>query len=761
MKTTAIVENSKSTATNGFIYEKILIESGLRKLGIDDGYEIVIADNPDIVENTAAEELQKFLGKGGLNVKTVQESKSVGKKRFLLGRDANLKTIARLGDSGELKIRDVSTDDDGFHLKRIGDDFIVSGANPRGVLYGVYAFEDFIIADTEGSLDIKEVPYYRKRGSGLHYSFNPHVEFVAEVHLEEKVEYLARLGINQLTDQGICGNIQRLVRSEAFPFETPPEMEYQSQTKKLSALCRKFGIEHYVWLQMPNLAADAGLYPKQALGKVKRPWGGDQNGMDTTLCVNSSIVQEYLRNMMRQLVREYPDVAGVLLYNLDGDHWLCTPEYCDRCRIFCADSRPDTFTPWETQAKLVTLLADAAHEENPEFVLMLWGAVHYHGEYFDRMIHEARGYGRLLACWSGSDRSVMVPTAAEPDSAFFLSKDICAERGIPFHMIFEFNNLESLAKSLPFPFHVCDALRTFKRWGTRNLTEIYGVIPEHNSINALVMKAFQWNPDLDPEVVLADLSLRQLGAAAGKLTYQAWKEMSKAFDVWNDLQFSPLDGSQHILSIGTSVPLPPPILPDIVKRYNDMLQILTNVEPWRADGYRKFKEQAFLDKMRLMNRHLAQAAEHAQQAIAAASDKEFIGICLYEGPNGRPTQKEYAELNYASIAIAAALCRQRCNMLRAYHLLTKMKNTSDDNDKKAADAKNKIYRKLIREDIGVQTHFCELLTGFAGMQSCCTRTSLTEREISDLLSRTKAKIDKLKEFLAKPLEIKDKDNAHD
>ncbi|MEI7752645.1 MAG: hypothetical protein WCJ71_11240, partial [Candidatus Omnitrophota bacterium] len=466
-------------------------------------------------------------------------------------------------------------------LKQIGQDFLVAGANPRGVLYGVYAFEDFIIADAEGALDIKKVPYYRKRGSGLHYSFNPHVEFVAEGHLEEKVEYLARLGINQLTDQGICGNIQRLVRSEVFPFEIPPEVEYQHQAKKLSALCRKFGIEHYVWLQMPNLAADVGLYPKQSLGKVKRPWGGEQNGMDTTLCVNSTIVQEHLRNMMRQLVREYPDVTGVLLYNLDGSHWLCTPEYCDCCRIFCADSPPGTFTPWETQAKLVTLLADAAHEENPEFVLMLWGAVHYHGEYFNRMIHEARGYGRLLACWNASDRSVMVTTAAEPDPAFFLSKDICAERGIPFHMIFEFNNLESLAKSLPFPFHVCDALRTFKRWGTRNLTEIYGVIPEHNSINALVMRAFQWNPDLDQEKFLTDLLLRQFGAAVGKLTYQVWDEMSKAFDVWNDLQFSPLDGSQHILSIGTSVPLPPANLPDIVNRYahRERLRQICAVQP--------------------------------------------------------------------------------------------------------------------------------------------------------------------------------------
>ena len=59
--------------------------------------------------------MEKFLGKAGLNVRIVTESKSFGNKRFLLGRDSNLSAIARLGDSGDLKIRDVFAEDDGFY----------------------------------------------------------------------------------------------------------------------------------------------------------------------------------------------------------------------------------------------------------------------------------------------------------------------------------------------------------------------------------------------------------------------------------------------------------------------------------------------------------------------------------------------------------------------------------------------------------------------------------------------------------------------
>jgi len=152
--------------------------------------------------------------------------------------------------------------------------------------------------------------------------------------------------------------------------------------------------------------------------------------------------------------------------------------------------------------------------------------------------------------------------------------------------------------------------------------------------------------------------------------------------------------------------------------------------------------------MELMNAHLSQAAQHAKSAIAAASDKELIGVCYFEGANGRPTCKEYAELNYAPIAIANAFCQQRVSIVRAVHLLTELANARAVGDEQLAREKEMRYHELIREDIGVQEQYCELLTGFAKMQPCYTRTSLTDREISDHLAGTRAKIEKLKEYLA-------------
>ncbi len=196
--------------------------------------------------------------------------------------------------------------------------------------------------------------------------------------------------------------------------------------------------------------------------------------------------------------------------------------------------------------------------------------------------------------------------------------------------------------------------------------------------------------------------------------------------------------------------LPPPILPDIVNYYDSTLTILSSVEPWLAPGYQEHRTPAFLEKMIQMNGHLSRAAGYAEEAVAAASDKDYIGLCDYPGITGRPTCKAYAESNWAPVAIVESLCTQRCDILRAYQLLVGMANDSAAGNKRLAAEKERLYHALVREDIGVQERFAALLQRFATMEPCYIRTSLTEREINDLLAGTKAKIKQLQDFLVHP-----------
>jgi len=562
-----------------------------------------------------------------------------------------------------------------------------------------------------------------------------------EVMPEETAVYLSRLGINQLTDQGIGGPMSKFVHSDVFPFQTPPNADFQKRVKDMTALCRKYGIDVYLFLNEPTLdPIDGGYeaYPKEALGTVRPPWGGGEDGLSPALCVNSPLGQEYLRGSMRKLVREYPDVKGIHFYNLDGGAWLCTPALCERCKLVCTDSDPDAADPWETQATLVTLLAEAAHTERPDFDFRFWGAVHYTGEHFEKMINATQGVDGLTSAWSGSDRSVMIPDGAELAPSCIRSQEICEERGIPFYMLCEFNNLEVVPKSLPFPFHVADALKKYKQWDVKHLIEIFGIAPEHNTINALVTKEFEWNPEQNPEVFLKDLSSRQFGEPAGELMYQAWEEMQKAFNVWNDVVFSvPLSGSSHILKLGTAIGgLPLSLLPDSIQSYGF----------FGSDA--RYHTNEFPDRLVLMNRHLEQAAAHAKSAIDAASDEEFIDVNYYEGPNGPTSCKQYAELNYAAIAMANATCTQRVNIFRAYQLLKGVEDARAAGDEDQAREKEKQYHELVREDIEAQERFVALLTEFSKMEPCYLRTSMTSQELTDFITFTRAKIGELENYLA-------------
>jgi len=289
----------------------------------------------------------------------------------------------------------------------------------------------------------------------------------------------------------------------------------------------------------------------------------------------------------------------------------------------------------------------------------------------------------------------------------------------------------------PYPFHVCDALKKYKAWGVENLLEFGGAVPAHNSINALTMQAFEQDPDQNPVEFLKNLSAKQFGAGAGALMYSAWEEIKNAMDVWNGYETHPLSGSQPYLGMCTFVELPDAILPGVEKTFEWNLDIRTIVEPWRASEYQRFREKQLLTDMRKMGAYLSKAEKLAAKAVKLADSNEQIGICHYSGSLegvGRPTCKEYAERNHAAIAIANALCKQRVNILKAIHFLK---------EKKEAE-----HLKLVREDIALQESFIKLLAKFYEKRPCLVRVGVTQRELEDYIVGTKAKIKKLKAYLA-------------
>ena len=106
-----------------------------------------------------------------LSIAIVPESAASDENRFVLGTESSLEFIGDLNDKGELNTSNISPKDDGFHLKQIGTEIVVAGANPRGVLYGVYAFEDFVEEGRNDILDITRIPRFRSRILSVPYAF--------------------------------------------------------------------------------------------------------------------------------------------------------------------------------------------------------------------------------------------------------------------------------------------------------------------------------------------------------------------------------------------------------------------------------------------------------------------------------------------------------------------------------------------------------------------------------------------------------------
>lgn len=706
---------------------------------------IDFAPGDDRVLNTAAAELKKFF----------EGCAFTGAGRLTVGL-AHSAEVCALPQAEKLAVRAVDAKDDGFEVRRFGDSFVAAGANPRGVLYGVYELEDRILAGEAENPDTFIVPAFRKRSDAIgHYHNARTYNFGNDPIDEKKAEYLARLRINQFCacfDGSAFGNcLSDFVHSDVFPFQRQPLPEAVAMLKNSSSLLSKYGIEFHMMLwapALPKLFAPIEAYPKGVLGRVRRPWGGDENHLDYTLCINHPLVQQHYRNIIPKFIREYPDVKGFFLYNMDGASWLCTPGLCPNCAKTLVDSDPAAHNPWETQAALVTLFADAAHRQDPDFAVSFWGTVHFHGESIAKMYRTAKGFDVLTTGCMGGDHDIYVTKQDAPVYEVAETLRAAKEHGVPACVYYAYNRLEAVQPGLPTPFAAIEALKLFRDWGFTNAMEVTGPTPCMNQITALTMRQFQSQPDTDAESWLSALAARQFGTAAGAHMVAAWKHIHRAFGCWRDYDASPLTGSQFMMRMGlfSNVSGAECILPGVLDAFDGFyMETLSGVEPFRREAYAKNLTPEFLERFTATEQHLAYAEAVAYRALEAAGN-EPVGICYYEGGFegiGRHTQKEFARLNLCSIRMTHAMCRQNIDILKAVALLRAMRDTP------AMQAGlYPRYLRLLEEDRALLEEYVAMLEEFSVLRPCLPMTGMCENELRIYIGNAQERIERINTYLA-------------
>gem|GEM_PF-6110531 len=172
-------------------------------------------------------------------MKIVSEKDASSGKKIVLGTIKSSCRIKIITKEGTLKIGNVSSEDDGFHLKSVGPDMVMAVANPRGVLYAVYRLEDWLREDRPNhkSLDIFEVPYFKMR-------LMPCIP-----NDKEAIKYLSRLGVNTSSRQILPTALHEYVESDVFPniIDRKRLCHNKTELRSILDLFKMYGIDAYLW----------------------------------------------------------------------------------------------------------------------------------------------------------------------------------------------------------------------------------------------------------------------------------------------------------------------------------------------------------------------------------------------------------------------------------------------------------------------------------------------------------------------------------
>ena len=597
----------------------------------------------------------------------------------------------------------------------------------------------------------------RKRSHGIGYYWNAYQGMIHDEFTEEKAEYMARLRINQYhgiqDGAGYDPHFCNLVKSPVLPGFHDPDPEYVRKTKKTSRIMRQYGIDYFQWLIEPVLplyGGDLTEFPPEVFGRKEPAWWMKKaEGLEKTLCINQPIVQEYYFDAAKRFAREFPDVKGIFLYNNDCHAWFCNPPECETCQKAAIDPVGNRPILWENEMRIQNIIHEGLKAGREDAETLFWPTTHLPPEDIVRLMEKTTGYSSLATGWDGGDHdAMMAAAAAEPNYAIRITQEYEKKMDAPLYLYFAFNRTESLPQGFPYPYQMAFAIQRGYQWGIRNTVEGPGPSAHCNSINGLVMKAVETNPNLDVSTYLAELCRKQFGEEAGKLMFEALYEIKKGMDVWNENLLYPFRGSSNQLSMGPIMHFPESLNIDKPGEIRDLLKIHADNHPCNfIKGEEKARTTRFIDQLRENVRYFQNAAELARQVVAAASPDEYITYAYYdltvEGIE-RPTCKEYAEMNYSTIRLAAMFGASRVNLLRSVQLTQAMEAATDASARKAL---HKEHTQLVEKDLLLQEEVLAMFEDFRQRTPHLTRVGITGKQIDVLLSKQRKKLGDLSEYL--------------
>ena len=544
-------------------------DDGLKALGVDTSWCIVISDAPAAAERTAAGELEAFLREqASLAVEIVAESEAPEGRGIVLGTPGSVKRIARLKRNGDIRVGEAV--DDGFHLKVVGEDVIVAGNNPRGVLYGLCRLIDWLRGDRAGDvLDLSETPHFRERWMcpTLH----------GRTDEERNFRYMARLGVNTSYLRArrdpfidIKHFYQYVTEERHLPEISEAAPPHAGMVEMADGACR-LALAHGMSIVMlmdepaaiPARDSKSDQAPKALPPELLDRLDPDMLGRAylppfradgwKALSVFHPKVEAHYAEMLGQLLARYPELKTLYVYNEDCAAANCYPPD----EPVAKDAYPPGYEgyPYAAHLHLTKVLQEAGRRIKPDLRLC---TVSYHWYIHDELRRKmvtgvpAGSVLITLAAWDDS-----IDTTVLPDWTHDLIRQARDRGDLVLLADDDFTAtsddlLMEVTAGFPMPFRTWKKCRAWAEAGVAGITQHHtgGPTLGVNGINDLAWRVFTWRPLMTPDEAEGEirrLTLRQLGSAeATRRMMTAYGAVERALDaVEDDLDNRPYCSRLH------------------------------------------------------------------------------------------------------------------------------------------------------------------------------------------------------------------------
>ncbi|KPJ54407.1 MAG: hypothetical protein AMS16_04815 [Planctomycetes bacterium DG_58] len=646
--------------TYRFEGNRVSTKDDLKRLGIGASWRVVVVDSPSAAERIAAEELCTFLRREGIEVELVPESDAPRERRIVLSSS---------GDG-----------DDGYRLKRTGDEIVVSGNNPRSVLYGVYRLIDWLRGDRDSDeLDLTETPYFRERW------MTPTLH--GRTDDERSFRYLARLGVNTTYLRGrrdpfvdithFCQYVTDTKHLPEISRAAPPHAQMVEMVDGAYRLARSHGMS-IVMLQDDPVAipardsksdmASKGLPPELAdrldpemLGRAWLPpfradgW--------KALSVFHPKVEAHYAELLTQVLKRWPEVRILYLYNEDCAAANCYPPD----EPTAAEHYPEGYDgyPYAAHLHLAKLLQEVGRRLNPDFRV---ATVTYHWyqpeELRRKMVAGIPADSVLitLAAWDDS-----VDTSVLPGWTQDLCRQVKGRADVVFLADDDFSGtsddlLMEITAGFPMPIRTYKKMHTWARAGAVGVTQHHtgGPTLGVNGIADLAWRVFSWDPLMtaqQAEAVIAKLTRTQLGddAAADEMML-AYKAVDRALDAVEATVDNRPYGSRLHHSLGRF--MFPPHLQEGLRRTGE------STADYCGDG---IDPEVWHDTLTREVAAYAEALEHATRA-AELAPTDRSPFYLYFETDEPMSCAEYAQVAANAVEIVLRFKQTFLNFLDAEKL---------------------------------------------------------------------------------------------